>query len=277
VTITSHITHHTSHIIHHTSLYTWRRFIPLCILTSCGWIFPIAAVLGLEEDVESLRLMYAAIAKQCQGQKVPCPAFEKFQRGFNRMREVFHTESHSWMATNMHTCLCPPNWERFAVGLFRDKKAFENLEELIPELVESEPTVHTDGGLAFSAFFPQVGWYPISCAIHLLSKVASCDQELRTAIKTLLYERNMSTAMAETLSTWVTQTAAVKPISSETRKRIIAMFGTADAMLKNTQAFRNIVFSAWYSCDTILETLFKHVKDEQRCIQSIAHHLGILC
>ena len=156
--------------------------------------------------------MHAAIAKHCDDHNVKCPAFHNIATGLTKMKEVFHAECHSWMATNMHTCLCPPNWERVAVGLFRDKKTFEDLVECIPEFVEPTPTVHTDGGLAFSSFFPQVGWYPISCAIHLLSKVASCDNELRTAIKTLLYERNMSIAMAEKLSEWVTTTAKDKPI-----------------------------------------------------------------
>jgi hypothetical protein len=224
-------------------------------------------VFGLEEDIESLKLMYDAIAKHCGIHNVPCPAFGANVGGLKRVKETVNAEDHSWMAAMMHGCLCPPEWERFAVACFRDKKTGEELLQFVPpEIAPAVPTIHTDGGLAFAAFFPQVGWDLISCAIHLLSNVASCDSELKTAIKTLLYERNMSSSMAETLSAWVIKLATDKPISTPTRKKIIAMFGSPEAMQKNTQAFKNFVYSAWYSCDTVLEALFKHTKDDQRYV-----------
>jgi hypothetical protein len=219
-------------------------------------------VFGLEEDVESLKLMHAAIAKHCEEHNVHFPAFNNLKRA----KDYFIAEDHAWMAAKMHSCLCPPEWESFAVACFRDKKTAEELLQFVPQEVSVPPTVHTDGGLAFAAFFPQLGWESISCAIHLLSGVASCDMELKTAIKTLLYERHMSSAMAETLSAWVTKLATEKPIAAPTRNKIIAMFGTKEAMKKNTQAFKNHLYSAWYSCDTVLEALFKHTKDDQRCV-----------
>jgi hypothetical protein len=233
-------------------------------------------VFGLEEDIASLKLMYDAIANHCKLHNVPCPEFGAFVDGVKRERvkEIFHAEDHSWMAAKMHGCLCPPEWEQFAAACFRDKKTGDDLLQFVPPYIDPVPTIHTDGGLAFAAFFPQVGWNSISCAIHLLSNVAGCDSELKTAIKTLLYERNMSSSMAETLSKWATKLATEKPISAPTRNKIIAMFGSPEAMQKNTQAFKNFVYSAWYSCDTVLEALFKHTKDDQRCVALKQEILG---
>ena len=45
------------------------------------------------------------------------------------------------------------------------------------------PTLHTDGGSAFGPLCEEVDRERTSCAIHLESKVASCNAELKNMVK----------------------------------------------------------------------------------------------
>ena len=59
---------------HGFSKYGWK-FIPICVVTSCGKTVPIGAVFGLEEDKDSLIQLIALFRLHCEQRGVDCPQF----------------------------------------------------------------------------------------------------------------------------------------------------------------------------------------------------------
>jgi hypothetical protein len=223
---------------HGISKYGWK-FMPLCIVSSGDWIFPFAAVFGLEESAESLKLLHAAIRAHCEKNGVPCPPFggspKPVPPPFPVASNVAERMS-SWARLWLRTHLYPLEWEPFIVlstmlSWQSDKGALQEhscetcgitghnskwcpksskeqvlREEItgyfdvlcipvtIDDLIRAAgyacvvlkhrfPTLHTDGGLAFGPLCEEVDRERTSCAIHLESKVASCNAELKNMVK----------------------------------------------------------------------------------------------
>jgi hypothetical protein len=224
---------------------------------------PVAAVFGLEEDFRSLQLLNQAIYKHFQKKNVNCPAFKTSPANLNPMvpRDA---QKHSWAVEHIDNFMYPPEFEDFMVALVRDNADDTTLLQLMPPPKPIQPTLHCDGAAAFAKLCEEIDWARTSCAKHLEAKVASCDRDLKGGIKTLLYEKLMSATMAEALRDDIIKKADEKPISSKTRTRIKDMFLSDEGMQQNCQAFRNFVFSGAYCADTVLETLFRHLKGDQR-------------
>ena len=117
--------------------YGWK-FMPVCIVTSAGWIIPIGAVFGLEEDGHALKLLHDAIGTHCLSNSVECSEF-----GPPTLKPAIisspHPQSHArmeWAKINLRTSLYPPEWEDFLVLL--EMKAWQQVaEELIAETCDS--------------------------------------------------------------------------------------------------------------------------------------------
>ena len=102
---------------HGISKYGWK-FMPLCIVTSGDWIFPFAAVFGLEESAESLKLMHAAIRAHCERNGVPCPPFGGSPKPEPQPLPVAPDEAErmsAWARVWLRSHLYPLEWEPFIV------------------------------------------------------------------------------------------------------------------------------------------------------------------
>jgi hypothetical protein len=229
---------------HGISKYGWK-FMPLCIVNSGDWIFPFAAVFGLEEDANSLKLLHAAIHAHCDKNRVPCPAFSPaFGQSTKHVPPPQFTpptlagQMSAWARVWLRSHLYPLEWEPFIVlstmlswqsekellqghscqtcGVpghntkwcpksRKDPVSHEEFDAffhfLDTSVSESDqfcaasyasaifksksPTLHTDGGSAFGPLCQEVDRERTSCAIHMESKVASCNSELKNMVKRL--------------------------------------------------------------------------------------------
>ncbi len=61
---------------HGFSKHGWK-YIPLCIKTSGGWLIPIAAVWGLEEETHTLLKLVDLCKQQCERNDVDSTAFTR--------------------------------------------------------------------------------------------------------------------------------------------------------------------------------------------------------
>ena len=222
---------------------------------------PIGAVFGLEEDFNSLLLLHAAILQHCRKHDVVCPAFDDHE-AVRSVPVQANPEKRAWAAANLKDHLYPPEFESFIVSVIRDNCPDDEALLLIP-VVNPPPTLHTDGAPAFAKLCQKMSWIRTSCAKHLEANVASCDAELKADICKLLYERHMSPENAEELRLATIQKAITKPISAKTRDRILHML-SPECMKSSIQAHRNHIYSAGYMADTLLETMFRHIKQEQK-------------
>jgi hypothetical protein len=229
---------------HGISKYGWK-FMPLCIVNSGDWIFPFAAVFGLEEDANSLKLLHAAIHAHCEKNRVSCPAFSPaFGQSTKHVPPPQFTpptlagQLSAWAKVWLRSHLYPLEWEPFIVlstmlswqsdkNLLQghscqtcgvtghntkwcpksrkdqvSQEEFDTFFQLLDTSVsESDqlcaasyasavfksksPTLHTDGGSAFGPLCQEVDRERTSCAIHMESKVASCNSELKNLVKRL--------------------------------------------------------------------------------------------
>jgi hypothetical protein len=223
---------------HGISKYGWK-FMPLCIVSSGDWIFPFAAVFGLEENAESLKLLHAAIRLHCLNKGVPCPPFGGSPKPVPPPYPVaqdLKEKMSAWAKVWLRSYLYPLEWEpyivlstiiswqsdkRFLTGCQCEKcgehghnakwcpKArkdhvsqqeldayFEFLSISVSDadLIRAAcyasvifkqrfPTLHTDGGSAFGPLCQEVDRERTSCAIHMESKVASCNADLKNKVK----------------------------------------------------------------------------------------------
>jgi len=238
-----------------------HRFIPLCIISSGGWLVPIGAVFGLEEDFNSLLLLHAAISQHCRNHDVVCPAFDNNEASRSVPVQP-DLEKRAWAAVNLKDHLYPPEYESFIVSIIRDNCPDDEALLLI-HVVNPPPTLHTDGAPAFAKLCQKMSWIRTSCAKHLESNVVACDGELKADVTKLLYERNMSPENAEALRLATIQKANTKAMAAKTRDRVIQMF-SPECMKSSIQAYRNHIYSAGYMADTLLETMFRHIKQEQK-------------
>jgi hypothetical protein len=238
-----------------------HRCIPLCILSSGGWLVPIGAVFGLEEDYDSLIMLHEAIAQHCKSHDVVCPAFDLHAQ-FRSQPVQADSDHHAWAVIHLKDHLFPPEFESFIVSVMRGDCADDAALQFIP-VVNPPPTLHSDGAPAFAKLCRTFSWVRTSCGKHLEANVASCDPELKRDVCKLLYERHLSPGYAEEHRVATVEKAGLKPISSKTRDRVLRMFAT-DCMRESIQALRNHIYSAGYVADTLLETMFRHIKQEQR-------------
>jgi len=225
---------------HGISKYGWK-FMPLCIVNSGDWIFPFAAVFGLEESSHSLKLLHAAIRAHCEKNGVSCPAFGDSTKPVPPQYPappILAGQMSAWARVWLRSYLYPLEWEPFIVlstmlswqsnkGLLQghscetcgvaghntkwcpksrkdqvSQEEFETFFQLLDTPVSQSdqlcaalyasaifksrsPTLHTDGGSAFGPLCQEVDRERTSCAIHMESKVASCNTELKNMVKRL--------------------------------------------------------------------------------------------
>ena len=223
---------------HGISKYGWK-FMPLCIVSSGDWIFPFAAVFGLEESAESLKLLHAAIRRHCLNKGVPHPPFGGSPKPVPPPYPVAHDlkeKLSAWAKVWLRSYLYPLEWEPYIalstiISWQSDKTSltgwqcekcgelghnakwcpkarkdhvsqqelhayFEFLsiavsdEDLMRAAIYASvifkqrcPTLHTDGGSAFGPLCQEVDRERTSCAIHMESKVASCNADLKSMVK----------------------------------------------------------------------------------------------
>jgi hypothetical protein len=122
---------------HGFSKYGWK-FMPVCIMTSAGWIIPIGAVFGLEEDGHALKLLHDAIGAHCRSNSVLCSEF-----GPPTLKPVVistprpHSDARrAWAKIYLRTSLYPPEWEDFLVLV--EMKAWQRVaQELVAEMCDN--------------------------------------------------------------------------------------------------------------------------------------------
>ena len=225
---------------HGISKYGWK-FMPLCIVSSGDWIFPFAAVFGLEESAHSLKLLHAAIRRHCANKGVPCPPFGESPKHVPPPIPVepkLAERMSAWAKVWLRSHLYPLEWQPFVVlstmlswqseqGPLKDTYcetcgicghnskwcpkarkdhvlredldayfAFLSVPVSNEALIQAAcyacaiskqrfPTLHTDGGSAFGPLCEEVDRERTTCAIHMESKVAACNAELKQMVKRL--------------------------------------------------------------------------------------------
>jgi hypothetical protein len=231
---------------HSISKYGWK-FMPLCIVTSGDWIFPIGAVFGPVEDSESLKLLHESIRQHLKEKNVDSTAFQPYEAFKANVPSSSESASHvrSWSQIFLRNFLYPPEFEECVVmsmiqswqhhratmkqstcencGILehnskwcplakrksitaelsdydREKvsKYFDFLSHCPISFAEPNvtaaaaaaalknglkyPTLHTDGGSAFGMLCKEISRERTACAIHLESKVAACNQDIKRMV-----------------------------------------------------------------------------------------------
>lgn len=218
---------------HGFSKYGWK-WIPICILTSCGVVVPIGSVWGLEEDAESLQHLLRLFRQHCVNKGVDTSAFQlrsSHRDAISSNVQLSDLEWHQWASENLRTYVYPIEMEKFLVALLRDKAIDQQLTTLAVFVTCPDPTFHCDSGPALIKSAALVHWWRTACAKHLESNIPSCKPEFKEQAMRLLYDKNISLKMAfevrDSLISGVSQCAA---LGKPTRDWMLKTFGTDEAM-----------------------------------------------
>ena len=201
------------------------KYMPLCIRTSCGWVVPLCAVWGLEEDTTSLLAMLQLLRQHLGLHGVDasgfslreCPAPEQVPSALEpEVKEKYRT------------FLYPPKWEAFFVACMDASVADEVVLALLPNLVE-DPSFHCDSGTALLSLAKHLQWKRTACSKHLEPNIASLNGNLKPVAMSLIYGREVSTHMAYELRKQLLQTGC-QTITANTKNWLDATFSTDAAM-----------------------------------------------
>lgn len=263
---------------HGFSKYGWK-WIPICIMTSCGVVVPIGSIWGLEEDTESLQHLLRLFRQHCMNKGCSPAAFQirvSRDAALSSGVQVLDLDGHQWATENLRTHVYPPEMEKFLVALLRDNASDEQLIALAIFVTCPDPTLHCDSGPALIKLSQLVRWSRTACAKHAESNIPSCKPEFKEQVMSLLYDKNMSLTMAynvrDNLLSGVLQCAALGKPSRDWMQK---SFGTDEAMAVsasycsireitstqiNTQAFRNFIVTCGYQADSLMEVTFRNKK-----------------
>jgi hypothetical protein len=219
---------------HGFSKYGWK-WIPICILTSCGVVVPIGCVWGLEEDAESLLHLLRLFRQRCLDKGVDPFAFEERNLRCDAASPngvpVTDLEGHKWASENLRVYVYPPEMEKFLVALQRDKATDEQLTPLAIFVTCPIPTFHCDSGPALMKLSRLVLWGRTACAKHLEGNIPSCKPELKDQAMRLLYDKNLSLKMAfDVRDILISDVLRCAALSKNTRDWMQKTFGSDEAM-----------------------------------------------
>ncbi len=233
---------------HGFSKHGWK-YQPLCIKTSGGSLVPIAAVWGLEEETASFVKLIDMCRAHCAAHGVDSSAFARrvVPLGNIAIIEVMpfailvytlimiaqdsgDSEMHETAKSLYRTYQYHPKWEKCFVAAMDDSISDDIVLAMIPSILFI-PTLHCDSGTALISLIKYVYWNRTSCAKHMEPNVASLNQTLKESAMTLLYGRNISTAMVyEIRDKLINGCTSTTNLAAPTRKWVLANFGTDEAM-----------------------------------------------
>jgi len=220
---------------------------PLCIKTSGGWLCPVAAVWGLEEETHTLLKLVDMCRAHCEDHGVDCIVFTRRIGSAEVVQllvcvcvytlviiaqelEPCDSDQDEAVKSMYRTYQYHPKWEKFFVAAMDGTTPDDVVLSLIPS-IPFQPTLHCDSGTAFISLTKHLYWRRTSCAKHMEPSVASLNHTLKDQAMSLLYGRNISTTMAFEIRDSLTAACiGCTNLGAPTRKWVQANFGTDETM-----------------------------------------------
>ena len=199
------------------------KYMPLCIRTSGGWVVPLSAVWGLEEDTTSLLAMVDMLRQHLQAHGVDDSAFS-----LRESPAQVPSAPDQQVKEKYRTFMYPPKWEAFFVASMDSSVTDADLLQMLPHQVEAS-SFHCDSGSALLSLARQLPWERTACAKHLQPNVNNLNGNLKPLGMSLIFGRDVSTHMAYDIRDKLLSTDC-HAMTSVMKKWLTATFSTDAAM-----------------------------------------------
>ena len=155
------------------SKYGWRLQ-PVTVTTSRGYIIPIGAVLGLNEDTRSLIILHEAFQRHCLEHGVDTPVFTPIDKSSPApvAPAAADVTMVQYAQKDLKNHVYSPEWEAALVAIMRDGFDLQSILNLLPPY-DDTPVWHTDGGTTYPAFCKVYRRKHTTCGKHLSAKSVS--------------------------------------------------------------------------------------------------------